>query len=133
MCSIVPEHSELTSLDLYSSIVNGAAGKAKNGFYRLPGKDSFLGKNIPEALSVCPSLYHNIFSLCTARYVFLDADPLIQGEGPLVFFLCETLLLICHLLCVMAFVFYQSLFPGLVLTGEDASQMDSQEGSVEDP
>lgn len=70
MCSIVPEHSGLTSLDLYSSIVNGAAGKAKNVFCRLPGKDSFSGKSIPESLSRCPSLYHtNFFSLYSQIHI----------------------------------------------------------------
>lgn len=34
-----------------------------------------------------------------------------------------------HLLGVMPLAFYQPLFPGLVLAGEDRSLMDSQEGS----
>lgn len=36
-------------------------GQGKNVFCRIPGNDSFSGKNIPESLSVCPSLYHTIF------------------------------------------------------------------------
>lgn len=55
MCSIVPEHSELASLDLYSSLVNRAAGKAKMLFV-----DS-SGRNIPKILSVYPSLCYTIF------------------------------------------------------------------------
>lgn len=58
------------------SSVNGAAGETKNGFCRLPGKDSFLGRSIPGSLAVCPFLYCAIFcSPCSQIYIVRYWSP----------------------------------------------------------
>lgn len=49
--------------------------EAKTCFCGLPGKDSFLGKNIPDSLSVCLSLYRMFFLPVQPDEHFQRADP----------------------------------------------------------